>query len=143
MSFQAAVIALVVMAVGMLGIAALYVESLRAGRVSINRITAVTLAADMADRIRANPTALANYAGVGPGADNGCVYGALPCTPAEMAADDWFRWSQEMDARLPGDATANIVIANPIPPLTRYTITISWPEAGQAAPSSFTLVTQQ
>ena len=47
-------VALVVMSVGMLGIAALYLEGLRAGRTALYRTTAVNLAADMADRIRAN-----------------------------------------------------------------------------------------
>jgi type IV pilus assembly protein PilV len=136
-------VALVVMAVGMLGIAALYVESLRAGRTSINRITAVTLAADMADRIQANPNAAASYAGNGPGADQGCVNGVGPCTPAQLAADDWFTWFQDVNNRLPGAPTATIATANPTPQLTRYTITLSWPEAGQADPSTYTLVTQQ
>ena len=136
-------VALVVLAVGMLGIAALYVESLRAGRTSINRITAVTLASDMADRIRANPNAAVTYAGNGPGADRDCVNGVGTCTAIQLAEDDWFRWLQDVNAQLPGAPTATIVTANPTPALTRYTITLSWPEAGQAAPSTYTLVTQQ
>ncbi|MGI9329416.1 MAG: type IV pilus modification protein PilV [Gammaproteobacteria bacterium] len=136
-------VALVVMAVGMLGIASLYVESLRAGRTSINRITAVTLAADMADRIQANPNAAASYNGIGPGANQGCVNGAGACTPAEMADDDWFTWLLDVNNRLPGAPVATIVTENPTPQLTRYTITLSWPEAGQADPSTYTLVIQQ
>ena len=136
-------VALVVLAVGMLGIAALYVESLRAGRTSINRITAVTLASDMADRIRANPNAAATYAGNGPGADRDCVNGVGACTAVQLAEDDWFRWLQDENAQLPGGPTATIVTANPSPALTQYTITLSWPEAGQADPSTYTLVTQQ
>lgn len=64
-------VALVVMSVGMLGIAALYLEGLRAGRTALYRTTAVNLAADMADRIRANPNAGLAYAGTGPGAGSG------------------------------------------------------------------------
>ena len=48
-------IALVIMSVGMLGIAGLYVHTMQAGRTSILRHHAVTLAGDIADRIRANP----------------------------------------------------------------------------------------
>ena len=55
-------VALVVMSVGMLGIAALYIEGLRSGQTSIARTTAVNLAADMADRIRSNPTVPNNVA---------------------------------------------------------------------------------
>ena len=78
-------VALVVLAVGMLGIAGLYVESLRAGRTSIFRTTAVYLAADMADRIRANPQASADYAGIGPGSNAfTCVNGVNICSSAKV-----------------------------------------------------------
>ena len=55
-------IALIIMSVGMLGIAGLYVHSMQAGRTSMFRHHAVTLAGDVADRIRANPRAGAVYA---------------------------------------------------------------------------------
>jgi type IV pilus assembly protein PilV len=132
-------VALVVMSVGMLGIAALYVEGLRAGRTAVLRTTAVTLAADMADRIRANPQALAAYAGAGPGADNACVNGPAPCSAAAMAADDWQSWSDSLQTRLPAGAAAEITVTD-LPPLTRYAITLTWPETGQAEPASYTLV---
>lgn len=136
-------VALVVLAVGMLGIAGLYVESLRAGRTSIYRTTAVTLAADMADRIRANPNAQASYTGAGPGsAAFNCVNGAARCAPDEMAQDDWFLWQQDLQARLPLGASATIQSAA-VGPLTQYTITLSWPETGQVDPSTYTLVLQQ
>ena len=135
-------VSLVVLSVGLLGIAALYVESLKAGRTSLNRVTAVTLAGDMADRIRANPGAGPAYAGAGPGADNDCVNGAGACTAAELAADDWFSWRQNVVTRLPGDATATIAVAA-APPLTQYTITLNWPETGQEEPAEYVLVTQE
>ena len=135
-------VALVVMAVGMLGIAGLYVEGLRAGRTAIYRTTAVTLAADMADRIRANPGAAASYAGTGPGsAGFACVNGPADCSATEMAQDDWFRWLQDLNGRLPAGATATIDVAN-LAPMTEYTITVSWPETGQDAPVSYRLVMQ-
>ena len=68
-----AMVALVVLAVGMLGIAGLYVTTLRSGGGAIYRFQAVNLASDLADRIRANRTA--NVAYLGPAADNNC-YGA-------------------------------------------------------------------
>ncbi len=133
-------VALVVMAVGMLGIAALYVEGLRAGRTSVYRVTAVTLAADMADRIRANPSAGASYAGTGPGSDNGCVNGGT-CNAMEMAQDDWYRWLQDVHSRLPEGTTASITVTD-IAPLVQYDITLNWPESGQQAPVSYTLAMQ-
>ncbi len=47
-----ALVALVVLSIGLLGIAALYLDSLRAGRTAIYRTQAVNLAADLADRLR-------------------------------------------------------------------------------------------
>ena len=80
-------VALIVLSIGMLGIAALYLESMKAGRTALSRSQAVTLAADMADRIRANATAGAAY--TGPGGLNNCVAGGVDCTPAQMAAEDF------------------------------------------------------
>ena len=74
-------IALVIMSVGMLGIAGLYVQSMQAGRTSMFRHHAVTLAGDVADRIRANPTAGGAYTAAN-GADNSCVAGNVVCTPS-------------------------------------------------------------
>ena len=48
-SFVEVLIALIIMSVGMLGIAGLYVHSLQAGRTSMLRHQAVTLAGDIAE----------------------------------------------------------------------------------------------
>ncbi len=134
-------VAMVVLAVGMLGIAALYIEGLRSGQASVSRTTAVALAADMADRIRANPTVPASYAGAGPGANNGCVNGPAACTPAQMAQEDWFWWLQDVQNRLPQGAAAVIAVNNnpAVAPATQYDITLTWPETGQAAAASYNL----
>lgn len=76
-------IALIIMSVGMLGIAGLFVQGMQAGRTSLFRHNAVTLAGDVADRIRANPRAGVDY--MGPGGDNGCVGTGIDCTPTQMA----------------------------------------------------------
>ncbi len=130
-------VALVVMAVGLLGIAGLYVEGLRAGRTSIYRSAAVSLASDMADRIRANPAG--NYAGAGPGADNACVNGGA-CNPNQLAQDDWFHWTRDLGRRLPSGASATVVVQNLAPaPLTQFVIRVSWPEIGQEEPVFYEL----
>lgn len=134
-----ALVALVVLAVGLLGIAGLYVESLRAGRTAIYRSAAVTLASDMADRIRLNPTG--SYPGTGPGADNACVNDPGDCDPDELAQDDWFRWLEDLSRRLPTGATATIE-RQAVAPVEQFAITIAWPEAGQEAPASYTLALQ-
>ncbi len=133
-------VALVVMSVGMLGIAALYLEGLRAGRTALYRTTAVNLAADMADRIRANRNAGIAYAGTGPGADSACVNGPADCTAEQLAADDWFSWSNQLDAQLPTGASGEVEIAGAAP--VTYTITVAWPEIGQVEPATYALSVQ-
>ena len=120
-------IALIIMSVGMLGIAGLYVHSMRAGRTSMFRHHAVTLAGDVADRIRANPRAFGAYAGGG--ANNNCVSGGIDCTRPEMAAHDIFLWNQQAAAYLPG-GNVGIVFNNGVVPPT-YQITITWNEPGE------------
>jgi len=119
-------IALVIMSVGMLGIAGLYVHSMQAGRTSLLRHHAVTLAGDVADRIRANPRAIMSY--IGAGADNGCVDGGVNCTSAEMAGNDIWLWDAQADSTLP-NGSVTIVVANAVPPI--YTITVNWDEPGE------------
>lgn len=119
-------IALIIMSVGMLGIAGLYVQSMQAGRTSMFRHHAVTLAGDVADRIRANPRAGAAYAGAG--ADNGCIATGADCNEAEMAAQDILVWDRQAADSLPnGDVTVAFDNAV-VPPL--YTITVAWDEPG-------------
>lgn len=135
-------IALIVMSVGMLGIAGLYVQSLQAGRTSMFRHQAVALAGDVADRIRANPTAGISYADP-TGADNGCVATGADCDTAGMALHDVWLWKQQAGTSLPGSAVTgggDVTVQFDdavIPPL--YTITVSWEEPGitalDAAPS--------
>ena len=125
-------IALVVMSVGMLGIAGLYVQGLQAGRTSMFRHHAVTLAGDVADRIRANPIAGAAYdhAANAPGTDNNCVAGGVDCIAADMAANDIFLWQAQASETLPSGAVA-VAFATPVGAPPTYQITVSWTEPGE------------
>jgi type IV pilus assembly protein PilV len=124
-------IALVIMSVGMLGIAGLYVQGMQAGRTSMFRHHAVTLAGDVADRIRANPRAgvAYNHAANATGTDNSCVTGGVDCNPAAMAANDIFLWQEQADGTLPSGNVAVVVSAGANPPT--YQITVSWNEPGE------------
>ena len=117
-------IALVIMSVGMLGIASLYVQSMQAGRTSLFRHNAVTLAGDVADRMRANPTAAAAYAGAG--ADNSCVAMGTNCSNVQMAAHDILLWGQQATDSLPNGNVA-ITFDNTVNP-PNYSIAITWDE---------------
>jgi type IV pilus assembly protein PilV len=134
-------IALVVMSVGMLGIAGLYVQSMQAGRTSMFRHHAVTLAGDVADRIRANPRAAVayNHAANVNGANNNCVTGGVDCNPADMAANDIFLWQAQADDTLPGGDVSVVFAAavGALPPT--YQITISWTEPGQVPAPNYAI----
>jgi type IV pilus assembly protein PilV len=128
-------IALIVLSVGMLGIAGLYVHSMQAGRTSMFRHHAVTLAGDVAERIRANPRAGAVYAGSG--ANNQCVAADRNCSSEQMAQNDIFTWSQQAGDTLPDGAVSVSYNGGLMPP--EYRITVSWSEAGQEPPPSYTI----
>jgi type IV pilus assembly protein PilV len=92
------------------------------------RHNAVILVGDVADRIRANPTAGAAYAAVG-GVDNGCVGQGNNCSQPQMAAHDIFLWAQQAAETLPAGAV-NVVFDGGVTPPT-YAITANWTEAGE------------
>jgi type IV pilus assembly protein PilV len=138
-SLVEALVALVVLSVGMIGIAALHGQSLSAARTAQYRTVAINLASDMADRIRVNRLGLGAYAGAA--ANNNCGPGGADCAPAAMAADDLFIWNQQVQQRLPGGASQVLFNGGTAPPT--YTVTVSWTEVGQAAPLQYQLVFQQ
>ena len=118
-------IALVIMSVGMLGIAGLYVQSLQAGRTSMLRHNAVTLAGDVADRIRANPRAGIVYQDSA-GEDKDCVDNGTDCNESDMAEHDIFLWKAQAGDTLPaGDV--DITFDDTVFP-NEYTINVNWTE---------------
>ncbi len=120
-------IALIILSVGMLGIAGLYVHSMQAGRTSLFRHHAVTLAGDVADRIPANPRAAIAYSQAG--ANNNCVNGGVNCTPLQMAANDIDLWDQQAADTLP-NGTVTVDFDDTVIPWT-YQITVAWDEPGE------------
>ena len=142
-------VALVVIGIGMLGIASLYVITLQAKTTSLSRFQAVTLATDIADRIRANRTAATSYdTSATTPANKGCAdttTAATPCSAADMAANDLWQWRNSISATLPGPktgsgattGTVSVVAGTP----ATYTIVITWSEPTSAS-LSYTLTEQ-
>jgi type IV pilus assembly protein PilV len=135
-------VALVVLAIGLLGIAALLLKSLQSGRTATYRTQAVILAADLADRIRMNRTAQGAYATlfddvevVEPTCDT-----TGGCGDADLAATDLSRWKDTIDLRLP-DGKGQVAVVAPVGAgePANYTITIQWIEVGEVAPVTFQL----
>ncbi len=133
-------VALVVLSIGLLGIAALYLNSLQSGRTAIYRTQAVNLAADLADRIRMNRTAQAAYGSLF--ADVEAVVGACDstggCSDADLASTDLFRWKASIAQLLP-NGQGQVVVTMPIGggEPANYVVTVRWAEVGEALPVTF------
>ena len=87
-----ALIALLVLSVGLLGAWGLQLSSLRSHNDSLQQAAALALLRDMAERIRANHSAGARYAEAVSAVPATDCTGFAPCTAAELAAFDlaWF-----------------------------------------------------
>jgi type IV pilus assembly protein PilV len=129
-----ALVAFLILSVGMLGIASLQTISLRSGHTAALRTVAVIKAGEILERIRANPTQVLAYASLagGTGTNNGCNNGTATCTPAELASDDIFAWKEGLKQALPDNSgtTASVTVTPPGAGtiLTDVTVTISWEE---------------
>ena len=149
-SLVEALVALLVLSVGLLGIAGLFVESVRSSRTALLRTQAITLVSDMADRIRANATARDAY-------DIG-TYGGAPaerdcaptpdtagdnCSSEALAEDDLARWVAAVQAALPTlDDTPPAALVEYVAPAAtgapeRYEISVSWLEPGEDQPLTY------
>ena len=119
-----ALVALVVLAVGLLGVAAMYLDTLRAGRSALYTQQAISLAADLGDRLRADRRVCGD-----------------PVAFDDCAAD----WRASLEAQLPGATgtiVSNVLRAAPAgytEPLVRYTVTLTWAEPGREEDSTYTL----
>lgn len=123
-------IALVVLGVGLLGLALLQTMNLRYTQSANQRTLAVNLASELLDTMRANRSMVASYAmtqadfaGVNPSAGTGCgMQGQM------SAANNITRWRCEVRESLGPDAWASVVIgADAINPVV--TVTVHWDEA--------------
>ncbi len=135
-------VALVVLAIGLLGIAALYLNSLQSGRTAIYRTQAINLAADLADRIRMNRTAQASYGSLF--ADTEAVVATCSttggCSDADLASTDLATWKDTVAQQLP-NGQGQVVVTAPVgagEPAT-YVVTVQWVEVNAAAPVTFQL----
>lgn len=115
-------IALLVIAVGLLSTASLQLLSKRSNYDAAQRTTAAHLAQDLLERMRSNPDALIDYlpAGtLGRGSQGAapavnCAAAGVTCTAPELAAYDLWQWEQLLDGALEqraGNATGGLVEA--------------------------------
>lgn len=125
-------VALLVLSIGLLGLAGLQTSSLRFNNSALHRTQATALAYDVVDRMRANRRAALNsdYDG---GFDSRACGGAVGGTPVER---DVAEWRDRVACKLP-DGTASIVRNG-----NEFTVTMQWHEAQTPnTPMQFVFVT--
>jgi len=143
-SMVEALIAVLIVAIGLMGVASLIIESLKNGHGALLRTQAVNLVSDMQERIRANPLAgdayeCAQYSS-GP-ALLGCaptesMPAAVSCTSRELAEDDLAEWQRAVRRALPlgmKDSCAADVryAAGDATRPARYTVSVSWQQRNE------------
>jgi type IV pilus assembly protein PilV len=145
MSLVEVLVALVVLSVGMLGIAVMFVQSVRSSRSAILRTQAVNLVSDMADRVRANANAQGAYDtdeyGGAPAVQNcapeGETRSGINCNSEQLAEDDLARWQLAVRNILPAmqDAPAQAEVHYFPAPASgqpeRYAIRVAWREPSE------------
>lgn len=132
-------VALVVMSIGLLGLAALQTDGLRSETTAIYQSRAVHLASEIADRIRANFTAKFNYTVFNTNSlvvDENCddptanLIDKL-CDTEQMARYDLLQWKNNIESPQTGLPVGfgRILVGNSATPgLSEYTIQLRWAE---------------
>lgn len=105
-------VTIVILSIGLLGVAGLQLNSLRGNQNALESSVAVTLAAEAVDRVRANLPGVRNpITGAllaapeyefldSAGSDPGCI--GSYCTVAQIARTDAFEWFTSLETLLPG-----------------------------------------
>jgi len=120
-------VTIIIISVGLLGIASLQVISLKNVNNTQFRTLATIYAYDMAERMRSNRTALGDYDGIdGTETDPACY----PCTAAQRAQYDAYEWNSLLSAAansggLPS-GVGTVVLNSGV-----YDISVSWQEQGR------------
>lgn len=123
-------VSIVILSVGILGLAQLQGNALKANNSAYMRAQASILAHEMLDVMRVDRDAARNQNYDG-------AYNAAPAVNGELVNDELSRWVSYVLARLPS-SNAQIATANGI-----ATITITWDDSrGENAPESFILRTR-
>jgi type IV pilus assembly protein PilV len=119
-------IALVVAALGILGVVGVQMRTLVDTQASVNRGYAISLIDDLAERIQTNPDGLNNlsvYTSATPTVSTDCSTAA--CTPSALANYDTKQWLDQVATTLPG-STVKVFIPDGGP--RQLGVLIGWPE---------------
>ncbi len=126
-SFTENLIAVLVLSVGLLGVASMSIGGFKHNHNALLRSQAAMLATDIIERMRANSIQAnsgaynINLTASAPGASD-CLAGN--CDPTQLASFDLNQWLSELAARLPG-GDGSVAVTPPT-----ATITVTWSESG-------------
>ncbi|MDP2681567.1 MAG: type IV pilus modification protein PilV [Deltaproteobacteria bacterium] len=125
-------IAIVILSIGLLGVAAMQTTAILGNTSAMNRSRAIGLAEEMADRVRVNAGSTPN------------IYDAIDtsgvCGGSEPALGDCTQWQARLQASALPNAfgTVAVTMDSPIPKAATITITVTW---GIGATGSATITT--
>jgi len=108
-------VALLVLAIGLLGLAALQTMSMKFSHQSYERTQATLLAYDILDCMRANPNG--DYSATA-SSDPGCI--SASCTANQLAEHDLFHWRKAVQNSLAASAATVSTLGN------AATVTLTW-----------------
>jgi len=124
-------VALVVLSVGLLGLAGMQLTGLRYNYGAYSRTQATLMAYDIIDRMRANSDGVAAGAydaintTTAPTGTLACVSSTNGCTPAQLAEVDKYEWSQLFNGTPPLLAGASATVTNVA---GTFTVAVTWRE---------------
>lgn len=116
-------IAMLVLSIGLLGMAGLQAASLKNNISSYKRSQATLLVYDLADRMRANVQGRATYSAIPPiaAAPQANCLTTVGCTVAQMAQNDLFEWNAAITSIFPSGTGTIAVDAS-----GTFTVNITW-----------------
>jgi type IV pilus assembly protein PilV len=119
-------IALLVISIGLLGIASLQITAMKQNANALHNSQAVWMAYTMSDRIRANHSQFASYAGIDTsiGYSQDCI--GATCSNAQMVTADAADWT-DLVQNLP--AGRGLIIGD----FTQLAVTVLWDDEGTGA----------
>lgn len=127
-------IALLILSIGLLGLASLQTSGLRSNQMASMRTTSTQLAYDIADRMRANPVGVdaQNYTIAANAADPVILSGenceSITCSTSQMATYDLAQWRGAVRS-LPGGTSA--IVRTVTGAVITHTVTVFWDEYRQ------------
>ncbi|MGZ8094986.1 MAG: type IV pilus modification protein PilV [Methylosarcina sp.] len=122
-------IAMVILSIGLLGLAGMQATVLKNNQSAYNRSLATQLTYDIADRIRANlddgnKLDASTYTTIDSGdarAQSDCISISATCTTVDMAENDLYEWNLALSALPSAEGSVTVVAST-----RTFTVTINW-----------------